>query len=482
MTNRIDSEPASKTTHIETKTMNMRPNLPPTSELQAVDAKHHLHPFTNTKELNAEGTRIITHAQGVFVWDSDGNQILDGMAGLWCVNIGYGRTEIAEAVYRQLQQLPYYNTFFQSAHPPVIELSERLARLAPGDLNHVFFSSSGSEANDTVVRMVRHYWTSMGHPTKKTIISRTNAYHGSTMAAASLGGMQPMHDQGGLPIPDITHIAQPYWFHEGGDLSPDEFGIACAQALETEIDRLGEQNVAAFIAEPIQGAGGVIVPPESYWPEISRICRERNILLVADEVICGFGRTGHWFGSQHFGFKPDLMTIAKGLSSGYLPLGGVMVNDHFAEGLIDSGGEFNHGYTYSAHPASCAAANANLAILEDEDIVKRVGAKTGPYLQRLWATLADHPLVGEARMVGLMGGVDLVKDKTGPILFPEPGTVGKICRDHCINNGLVMRPIKDIMVVCPPLVISEEECDLLVERARKSLDHTLDTLRRKDLF
>ncbi|KZL04579.1 Omega-amino acid--pyruvate aminotransferase [Pseudovibrio axinellae] len=448
-------------------------NLPPTHVLQKKDAAHHLHPFTDTQSLNAKGTRIITRAEGVYLWDSEGNKILDGMAGLWCVNVGYGRKEIIEAVHRQMQQLPYYNTFFQTSHPPAIALAEKIAKLAPGDLDYVFFAGSGSEANDTVVRMVRHYWASKGKPTKKTIISRHNAYHGSTMAGASLGGMSAMHAQGGLPIPDITHINQPYWYAEGGDMDPAEFGLARARELEQEIERLGADNVAAFIGEPIQGAGGVIIPPETYWPEIQRICREHDILLVADEVICGFGRTGHWFGSQTFGFKPDLMPIAKGLSSGYLPIGAVVMSEDVAQGFITHGGEFCHGFTYSAHPSACAAALANLEILESERLPAKVATDTGPYLAERWQTLAEHPLVGETRICGLIGALELSPDKKRRAPFEaERGTVGTICRDHCFATGLVMRHVGDTMVISPPLVISHSEVDELIEKVHRALDLT----------
>lgn len=457
-------------------------NLPPTAELQARDAAHHLHPFTDTRALNARGARIITRASGVHLWDSDGNCILDAMSGLWCVNVGYGREEISEAIARQSRQLPYYNTFFQTSHPPAIELAELLAELAPGPLNHTFFCSSGSEANDTVVRLVRHYWACQGQPQKSVIISRKNAYHGSTMAGASLGGMRPMHAQGGLPIPGIEHIDQPYWYGEGGDLDPETFGRQRALALEAAIERLGADRVAAFIAEPIQGAGGVIIPPQSYWPEIQRICRQHDVLLVADEVICGFGRTGRWFGCQSFGFEPDLLVFAKGVSSGYQPLGGVMLSDAVTARFVASAGEFFHGYTYSGHPTACAAGIANLRILRDEGIVERAARDTAPYLAERWHTLADHPLVGETRMLGLIGALELSPDPARRAPFPgEAGKVGLMCRERCFANGLVMRHVRDSMVVAPPLIISREQIDDLVARARRSLDETLAEARRAGL-
>jgi putrescine---pyruvate transaminase len=279
-------------------------NIAPTAELQALDAAHHMHPFTANGALAKKGARIIVRADGVRLTDSDGQELIDGMAGLWCVNIGYGRTELAEAAARQMRELPYYNTFFQTSHVPALQLAAKLAELAPGDLNHVFFACSGSEANDTNLRMVRQYWALKGQPQRHIVISRKNGYHGSTMGGGSLGGMSGMHAQGGLPIPGIVHIDQPHWYLEGGDMTREEFGLARAQQLEAKILELGPENVAAFIAEPVQGAGGVIIPPESYWPEIQRIVDKYGILLIADEVITGFGRTGYWFASRRLWHSP----------------------------------------------------------------------------------------------------------------------------------------------------------------------------------
>ncbi len=448
-------------------------NHPETAEMQETDAAHHLHPFTDTAALNEKGARIITSAKGVMLRDSDGRQVLDGMAGLWCVNIGYGRNELADVAARQMRELPYYNTFFQTSHPAVIKLAERIAQLTPGDLNRTFFSCGGSDANDTNIRLVRHYWASLGKPEKTVIISRTNAYHGSAIGSASLGGMSAMHAQGGLPIPGISHIAQPYWYADGGDLSPEEYGLVAARALEAEIERLGEANVAAFIAEPVQGAGGVIVPPSTYWPEIQRICDAHEILLIADEVITGFGRTGNWFGCQTYGIRPDIMTIAKGLSSGYQPIGGSVVSEKVAAVFAQTGGEFAHGYTYSGHPVAAAVALENLRILDEEHIVETVGADTGPYLEQRWAGLADHPLVGQARSSGMMAAIEMTPDKSARAPFETPGSIGPICRDFCIENGLVMRHVGDKMIIAPPLVISRDEIDQLIEKAVKSLDQTL---------
>ena len=444
-----------------------------TQTLQDLDRRHHMHPFTDQGDLNQRGTRIITKADGVYLWDSEGHKMLDGMAGLWCVAIGYGRRELADAAHHQMMELPYYNSFFQCTTPPAIRLAKKLAELAPAHLNNVFFTGSGSESNDTVLRLVRHYWTVKGQPEKSVIISRKNAYHGSTVAGASLGGMSYMHKQGGLPIPGIEHIDQPYWFDEGGDFTADEFGLERARQLEHKILEMGVDKVAAFIGEPIQGAGGVIIPPATYWPEIQRICEKYGILLIADEVICGFGRTGNWFGSETFGMRPDFMSIAKGLSSGYLPIGGVLVSDRVADVLKQQGGDINHGYTYSGHPATAAVALKNIEIIEREKLVERVAEDTGPYLQARWRELADHALVGEVRGIGLIAALELIKDKATRQRWVAGGKVGGLCRDFCTANGLVMRATGDTMLISPPLVISKSEIDELIEKARKSLDDTL---------
>jgi putrescine aminotransferase len=446
-----------------------------TQQLQDIDGQHHIHPFTDHKALMEKGTRIITRADGVYLWDSDGNKILDGMAGLWCVNVGYGRQELVDAATDQMQELPYYNNFFQTTHPPAIELSKALVDISPSQFNHVFFTNSGSEANDTVVRMVRHFWALEGKPEKTVIISRENAYHGSTVAGSSLGGMKGMHAQGGI-LHDIEHIAQPYWYRSGSEMDPEEFGLKTAQALEIRIREIGEDRVAAFIAEPVQGAGGVIIPPATYWPEIQRICKKYGILLIADEVICGFGRLGEWFGSEYFDIEADLMPIAKGLSSGYLPIGGLMVGDRVAETVINKGSDFNHGFTYSGHPAACAVALENIRILKDEKIIEKVKNELSPYLQKQWLALGDHPMVGEARGLGMVGALELVKDKNTKTSYPSDQNVGMICRDFCFNNGLIMRAVGDAMIICPPLVISYSEINELIEKAKLCLDLTWEKI------
>jgi putrescine aminotransferase len=448
-----------------------------TQQIQQLDAEHHLHPFTNTGALNKKGARVIEKAEGVYLWDSEGNKLLDGMAGLWCVNMGYGRKELADVAYQQMQELPYYNTFFQTTHQTAAQLAKEIASITPHDLNRIFFANSGSEAIDTILRLVRHYWAIQGKPYRNIVISRENAYHGSTMAGASLGGMGGMHAQGMPLVPGIEHIRQPYWYGEGGDLSEEAFGLACAQALEERILKVGPDNVAAFIGEPIQGAGGVIVPPANYWSEIQKICHKYDILLIADEVICGFGRTGNWFGSDTLGIKPDIISMAKGLSSGYLPIAAVAVGNRISDALTAHDDDFNHGYTYSGHPVSAAVALENIRLMKEENIVEYVGKDIGPYFQNaLRERLGAHPLVGNIVGTGLIAGIALVKNKETKEFFGDDIDIGTICRDHCFENGLIMRATGSRMVLSPPLVISRDEVDELIDKALLCFDLTLKSV------
>ncbi|MBA3057188.1 MAG: aspartate aminotransferase family protein [Gammaproteobacteria bacterium] len=453
-----------------------------TQALQALDSAHFLHPFTDFKDLATRGARIITKGQGIYVWDSEGDKLLDAMSGLWCVNVGYGRKELADAAWQQMMTLPFYNSFFQTTNVPAVQLAAKLAALAPNagerSFEHVFYSSSGSESNDSNVRMVRRYWDLLGQPQRKVIIGRLNGYHGSTMAGASLSGMSSMHAQGDLPIPNITHIEQPYFYESGrpGE-SADEFGVRSARWLEDKILTVGPDRVAAFIAEPVQGAGGVIIAPATYWPEIQRIVDKYGILLISDEVICAFGRLGHWFAYEKFGYKPDLVTFAKAVTSGYIPLGGVMVGDRVARVLIDRGGEFTHGYTYSGHPVACAVALANLDLMEREQLPQRVKGELGAYLARSYGELNEHPLVGLAQTCGFMAGLVLVKNKVTRERFPAEIDVGMLCRGHCFRNGLLMRAVGDRMIVAPPLVMTHADIDEMMALIRLALDLTLKDLK-----
>jgi len=443
-----------------------------TKAWQAADARHHIHPFTDAAALAARGARVIVRADGVWIEDSEGHRILDGMAGLWCVNVGYGNRELADAGYKALCDLPYYNAFFQTTHPYAAELAAKLASITPPGLDRVLFANSGSEANDTIIKLTRYYWNLQGRPKKKIMIGRRLGYHGVTLGAASLSGLTPMHPQWDLPLPGFVHVDAPYWYGEGGDLSPHDFGLKAARSLETKILELGAQNVAAFIGEPLQGAGGVIIPPDSYWPEIQRICTEHDILLIADEVICGFGRTGKWFGCDTFNIKPDFMTLAKGLSSGYIPISAVMLGARVGDAIANANEELVHGYTYSGHPVACAVALKNIEILERDRLVEKAGNDIGPYLQSALGGLRDHPLVGEVRGLGMIGAVELVADKASRRHFTPEMDVGMRCRNHCFENDLIMRAIRDIMVVSPPLTITRTEVDELVRRARMCLDLT----------
>ncbi|MEP1208654.1 MAG: aspartate aminotransferase family protein [Rhizobiaceae bacterium] len=453
-----------------------------TEQLQAADNAHHLHPFTDHEELRsgegpAGGVRVVTGADGNYFSDSEGNRILDGMAGLWCVNVGYGRDELAEVAYEQMKELAYYNTFFKTTHPAVALLSKRLAELAPAHINQVFYGASGSESNDTAIRTVRHFWALQGKPEKHIIISRKDAYHGSTIAATSMGGMSAMHGQLGPMLPGFVHVMAPYAYELAEEGESDEaFGLRAAKAVEDAIIEAGPENVAAFVGEPIQGAGGVKIPPASYWPEIQRICKKHDVLLMIDEVITGFGRTGEWFACQSMGIEPDTITVAKAITSGYQPLSAVLVGDRMAD-VLAKGGEYYHGYTYSGHPVCCAVAMANLAIIEREGMIERVRDDTGPYLlQHLREILGDHPLVGEIRGFGLLAAIEIVRDKVSKERFEPAGHAAGVVRDHSIANGMMMRAVGETMILSPPLTWTRETIEEAAQIAKTALD-----LAQKDL-
>ena len=447
------------------------------TNLSQLDVSHHLHPFSDYKAMKAEGVRIITDAEGHYIIDSSGKRIIDGMAGLWCVNVGYGRRELIDAATEQLSRMPYYNTFFKTSNTPAALLSERLTGIAPDGFSHVFFANSGSEANDTIVRMARHFWAVEGKPSKRVIISREFAYHGSTVAAAGMGGMVGMHSQAGS-AEDMRHIRAPYGFRYRGEMDEASFAETAASWLEDEIMAIGADKVAAFIAEPIQGSGGVIVPPAGYFEHIQRICRKHNILLIADEVITGYGRTGEWFACQTLNIAADFITTAKGLTSGYIPMSAVLVGDRVATALIEEEGDFHHGFTYSGHPVGAAVALANLEVIEKEGLIKRVREETAPHLAEALTRLSDHPLVGEVRSFGLLGGIELVKDKDSLTGFDNEGETGAICRNHATERGLMMRAMRDVMLLSPPLTFTCEDIDTVIDLALMALDDTLKTLNK----
>ena len=440
-------------------------------DLQRFEEQHHLPPFSDFKALKKEGTRIITHAQGHMIYDSGGNAILDAMAGLWCVNVGYGRDELVNAATEQMHKLPYYNSFFKTSNEPVAKLSAKLASIAPEHLNHVIYANSGSEANDTIIRLVRHYWALKGHPEKRVIIGREYGYHGSTIMAASMGGMKAMHEQSAHEA-DFEHIRPPYGFLYQGNQTESQFAESSAKLLKEKILEVGADKVAAFIAEPVQGAGGVIIPPDGYFEHIQKICNEFGVLFIADEVITGFGRTGNWFASQTMDLKPDVVTLAKGLTSGYMPMSAVLVSDKIAEHLINEGGEFYHGFTYSGHPVSAAVALANLELIETEGLIEHVRDITAPYLGDAIKQLDSHPLVGETRSFGLLACIELVQHKSGPVLFDPIGEVGTLCREHAIKGGLMVRAVRDGMILSPPLSFQTKDIDITIEKLKQALDAT----------
>ena len=452
-----------------------------TQHWRALDAAHHIHPFTNTEALNREGVRVITRARGIYLWDSEGKRLIDGMSGLWCVHLGYGNRELAAAGCEALKTLPYYNHFFKTTNPWTAELAAKLSELLPEGHERVLFANSGSEATDTALKLIRYYWNLEGRPEKKIHLSRQMSYHGVTMAAASLSGLTPMHPQWDLPLPGFAKAPAPYWYGAKeagfGDIGEDEFGLLIARQTEALILQIGPEKIASFSAEPVQGAGGLIIPPKTYWPELVRILKRYDILLHTDEVITGFGRTGEWFGSDLYGLDPDIMTMAKGLSSGYQPISAISLGTRMGERIAHSNEEMVHGYTYSGHPVASAVALKNIEILARERIVERVKEETAPYFQdKVREMFAEHPLVGQVRGVGLLAAMELVADKTARRSFPRERNVGTICRDHCFANGLIMRAIRDTMVLAPPLVITKAEIDKLLRLARRCIDLTAKDL------
>lgn len=449
------------------------------SELQRLDIAHHLPAQADYGHImEIGGSRIITRASGCNFYDIDGKEYLDGMAGLWCVGVGYGRTELADVAHAQMLELPYYNTFFKTANPPAIQLAAKIAGLTGGKLQHVFFNSSGSEAVDTMYRMVRYYWKIMGQSYRKIFISRQNGYHGSTVLGASLGGMGGMHNIDSQPVEGIEHIMQPYKFALGFDETEEEFCNRAVKELEDRILLVGAHNVAAFVGEPIQGAGGVIIPPKDYWKKIEAVCRKYGILMVCDEVICGYGRTGEWFGHQTYGVTPDIITTAKQLSSGYAPISATIVSSDIVDVLREKGGDFVHGYTYSGHPTACAVALKNLEIIENENLIGKIQTETGPYFAEAIKRLDGHKLVGETRTKGLIGAVEIVCEKgTNKRFGGKEGTAGPIVRDTCINNGLMVRGIGDKIVMCPPMIIEKPQIDFMIGVIEKSLNESAAKIR-----
>lgn len=448
----------------------------PLSNAAMRDIETLVHPYTNLAVHRETGPLVLTRGKGVFVYDEHGKAYLEGMAGLWCAALGYGNEELAEVAAQQIRTLSFTHLFGGKSHDPAIELAEKLKEIAPSPMSKVFFTCSGSEANDTQVKLMWYVNNALGRPQKKKIIARLKGYHGVTIASASLTGLPNNHIDFDLPLPGILHAATPHHYRNALDgESEEEFATRLADELEALILKEGPDTVAAFIAEPAMGAGGVILPPATYFEKIQDVLRRHDVMLIADEVICGFGRTGKMWGSQTFGAQPNSLSCAKALTSAYFPLGAVMIDERIYEALVTESrkiGTFGHGFTYSGHPVGAAMALKTIEIYERERIVEKVAAKALHFQKRLKA-LADHPLVGEARGVGLLGALEMVADKPTKRSFEAKKMVGALCVKHCEKEGLILRNLPgDSIAVCPPLVISEVEIDLLFDRLTIALDHT----------
>ena len=458
--------------------MGPRPN-----SFAARDGAYHFHGYTNALKNETEGGFVVVRGDGPFVYDENDKEYLDGLSGLWCASLGFGKEQrLIDAAVKQMSTLPFYHTFSQKAPAVTVELAERLVALASqaAPMSKAYFCNSGSEANDTVVKMIWYFNNARGKPEKKKIIARQKGYHGVTVAAGSLTGLPLIHKDFDLPIKNILHADCPhhYRFGKPGE-SEEDFATRMAESLEAMIQREGPDTVAAFYAEPVMGAGGVLFPPKTYWDKIHPILKKHDILLVADEVICGFGRTGNWWGSQTFGMKPDIMTMAKQLSAGQLPIAAVLMNQRVYEGLRDNSakiGAFSHGITYSGHPVSAAVALETLKIYEDRKIVDHVRALSPVFVSEL-KSFADHPLVGECRAIGLIGAVELVKDKKTRESFDPKLAVGpnliRIAHDH----GVILRPVADSICFCPPLICTEAQIRDMFNRFRKALAETQEWLK-----
>jgi putrescine aminotransferase len=450
---------------------------PDTQRYQTTYTTRHLAPFVDLRQVKPEHVTVMVRGEGMNLWDSEGKCYLDGMSGLFCTALGYGREELVEAATRQMRQLSFCSPYLNTTHPAVGQLSEKLFAILPERYGRVAYCNSGSEANETLIRTVRRYWDVVGRPKKKIFIGRRNAYHGSTMGSASLGGLKHMHEMGGLPIPDIHHIGEPYWFGYQGDLTEAEFGLQAARELEEKILELGPNRVAAFVGEPFQAAAGFIFPPSTYWPEIQRICRKYDVLLCVDEVVGGFGRTGEWFSHQLYGIEPDTISIAKGLTSGYVPMGGLIMSSRISEAIV-AGGVYSHCFTYQGHPLASTVASANLALLNEGGIVEKVRTDTGPYLHRaLRETFSNHPLVWEVQGAGAAAALQLAPVKGKKQRFEDEGLVGAYCMQRGIEAGLLFRPNLARIILAPALTATRHDIDAIVSRVKRAVDRTAEALK-----
>jgi 4-aminobutyrate--pyruvate transaminase len=444
-----------------------------TNSLHSKDIAHQIHPATNFRRHESVGPIVIDRGAGIYVYDDEGREYIEGLAGLWSVAVGFGEKRLVEAAARQMAKLPYYHIFSHKTNEPSIRLAEKLVSLAPAGLAHVFFTNSGSEANDSVIKFVWYYNNALGRPEKKKFIARQGGYHGITVAAGSLTGLQVNQKGFDLPLSFARHVSCPHHYRYGlpGE-SEEAFAERLALELETMILDEGPETVAAFIGEPLMGAGGVIVPPRTYWQRIQEVCRKYDVLVVADEVINGFGRLGTMFGCESFGIKPDVLVCSKQLTSSYQPLAAVLISDAIYQAMADQSdqlGVFGHGYTASGHPVATAVGLENLAIIEERGLVRHA-AEVGAYLHAELARIADHPLVGEVRGQGLIAAVELVADKSTKARFDPVGRVGRRFFERAHDHGLIIRAIGDSIAFCPPMIITTTEIDEMLKRFTATLD------------
>ena len=445
----------------------MNHSVPHLEELRKMDREHHLHPFTDHAAMHPSGTHILTGGKGVYLQGEEG-RLLDGLAGLWCVNVGYVRKEIVDAVAKQMQELSFYPSFFNSTTEPAVRLADRLGKMAPGNLNYSVFSNSGSEANETALKIIRQYQILKGKPNRMKILTRDYAYHGVTLATASMTGLPNCQTPYGLPLPGFLHAPAPYAYAVGREKDVEAYGHECVAATKKLIEKEGPETIGAMFLEPVQGAGGVIVPPPGYLAAMRKLAREYEILFVADEVITAFGRLGAWFVSAMWDLQPDLMILAKGLTSGYISMGATVVSQPIADVLM-KGGYFAHGFTYSGHPVAAAAALANMEIIEKEKLVERAKEKVGPYFQKKLQEFVGHPAVGEVRGVGLIGAMELLPKGGRKDLKPGMN-LGIAGAAKVRSEGAIVRGIRDLLAFAPPLIIKESEIDEMFASVRRGID------------
>ena len=442
------------------------------NSLAARDIASYFPPATNARRHETVGPMMIERGQGIYVFDDQGKEYIEGLAGLWSVAVGFGEPRLAAAAVAQMQKLPYYHSFSHKSHPSATALAERLVKLAPGKLAKAHFTSSGSEANDLTIKMIWYYNNALGRPEKKKIIARQRGYHGVSIASGSLTGLPAFHRDFDLPLPMIRHVSCPNaWRYANPGESEEDFATRLADELEALILAEGPETVAAFIGEPVMGAGGVITPPPTYWQKIQAVCRRHDVLVVADEVITGFGRTGRMFGCETYGIEPDFLVVSKALTSSYFPLSAILFTDAVYQTLADNSnklGVFAHGFTASGHPVGAAVALENLDVIEERDLVGNA-ARLAPHFQERLRGFASHPLVGEARGIGLIGALEFVADKATKAAFAPPGSYGGRLAELCQEEGLIIRAIGDIIAFCPPLIITASEIDAMFDRFGKAL-------------